>query len=101
MAKNSRFPMRPSWSKVRRSPSPSDWIGTDESGKGDYFGPLVIGGVHVDPRVRKLLEGLRVRDSKKISDGVIRKLDFKIRSNCIYSVVVIGPEKYNLLYLKG
>ncbi|MCK4385532.1 MAG: ribonuclease HIII [candidate division Zixibacteria bacterium] len=92
--------MRHSSSIIRHSSSPSGWIGTDESGKGDYFGPLVIGGVHVDLKIKKFLESLRVRDSKKISDGVIKELDFKIRSNCIYSVVVIGPEKYNLLYLK-
>ena len=76
------------------------WIGTDESGKGDYFGPLVIGGVHVDSKTKDLLLSLRVRDSKKISDNVIKDLDYQIRSTCIYSVVVIGPEKYNLLYQK-
>lgn len=78
----------------------SGWIGTDESGKGDYFGPLAIGGVHVDSKTRSVLENLKVRDSKKISDNVIKDLDFQIRSTCIYSVVVIGPEKYNLLYNK-
>jgi ribonuclease HIII len=78
--------------------SSSGWIGTDESGKGDYFGPLVIGGVYVDSKIKGLLESLNVRDSKKIADSVIKELDFKIRSSCIYSVVVIGPEKYNLLY---
>jgi ribonuclease HIII len=92
--------MRHSSSNIHDSSSPSGWIGTDESGKGDYFGPLVIGGVYVDSKIQALLEGLKVRDSKKISDGVIKELDFKIRSSCIYSVVVIGPEKYNLLYLK-
>jgi ribonuclease HIII len=92
--------MRDSSSIIRPSLSPSGWIGTDESGKGDYFGPLVIGGVYVDSKIQALLESLKVRDSKKISDGMIKELDFKIRSNCIYSVVVIGPEKYNLLYLK-
>ncbi|MGB8656441.1 MAG: ribonuclease HIII [Candidatus Zixiibacteriota bacterium] len=81
-------------------PANSGWIGTDESGKGDYFGPLVIGGVHVDPATESMLLGLKVRDSKKISDNVIKDLDFRIRSACIYSVVVIGPEKYNLLYEK-
>ncbi len=100
LVRNSRFQMRDSSSSKSRFSSPSGWIGTDESGKGDYFGPLVIGGVYVDSKIRKFLEGLRVRDSKKISDGVIRELDFRIRSNCVYSVVVIGPEKYNLLYLK-
>jgi ribonuclease HIII len=85
---------------MSHSSSSSGWIGTDESGKGDYLGPLVIGGVYVDSKIQTLLEGLKVRDSKKISDNVIKELDFKIRSSCIYSVVVIGPEKYNLLYLK-
>jgi len=85
--------------RIRR-PSVSGWIGTDESGKGDYFGPLVIGGVYVDPKARGVLSNLKVRDSKKISDNVIKELDFQIRSVCVYSVVVIGPEKYNLLYNK-
>lgn len=76
----------------------SGWIGTDESGKGDYFGPLVVAGVYVDGNLIQKLKELKVRDSKKISDNVIRELDFKIRSFCRYSVVVIGAEKYNLLY---
>jgi ribonuclease HIII len=83
-----------------KSKTSSGWIGTDESGKGDYFGPLVIGGVYVDSKTKDLLLDLKVRDSKKISDNVIKELDYKIRSLCIYSVVVIGPEKYNLLYAK-
>lgn len=85
--------------RVRRS-TVSGWIGTDESGKGDFFGPLVIGGVYVDSKTKGALLNLKVRDSKRISDNVIKELDFQIRSICIYSVVVIGPEKYNLLYNK-
>jgi ribonuclease HIII len=84
----------------RRSQPAPGWVGTDESGKGDYFGPLVIGGVYVSPKTETFLNNLKVRDSKKISDGVIKDMDFQIRSHCIYSVVVIGPEKYNLLYNK-
>jgi ribonuclease HIII len=100
VVKKSQFLARRARSKAHHSPSSPGWIGTDESGKGDYFGPLVIGGVYVDPPVKTLLQGLNVRDSKRISDSVIKELDFRIRSGCIYSVVVIGPEKYNLLYLK-
>jgi ribonuclease HIII len=85
--------------KIHRLPV-SGWIGTDESGKGDYFGPLVIGGVYVDSKTKGVLSNLKVRDSKRISDNVIKELDFQIRSVCIYSVVMIGPEKYNLLYEK-
>ncbi len=76
------------------------WIGTDESGKGDYFGPLVIAGLHMNKDRLEQLSYLNIRDSKKISEGKIFELDFKIRTLCPYSVVVIGPEKYNILYQK-
>ena len=84
--------------EVKASPKPTGWIGTDESGKGDYFGPLVVAGVYLEDNLLPQLRQLNVRDSKKISDGVIKDLDFRLRSICRYSVVVIGPEKYNLLY---
>lgn len=41
-------------------------IGVDESGKGDFFGPLVIAGVMVDEKSAKIFEELRIRDSKKL-----------------------------------
>jgi hypothetical protein len=56
------------------------YIGTDESGKGDYFGPLVIAGVFLDPVVEKQLADAGVRDSKKISDNRIHEFAAMIRS---------------------
>ena len=76
------------------------WIGTDESGKGDYFGPLVVAGVYVDPTLLPKLVSLGVKDSKTLSDRAVLALDPSIRSLCPHSVVVIGPEKYNALYGK-
>ena len=76
------------------------YIGSDEAGKGDYFGPLVIAGVCLKSNRISQLQELNIRDSKKISDGRILKLDDFIRENFIYSVVVINPEKYNLLFSK-
>ena len=84
--------------KKRRLRTDNSWIGTDESGKGDYFGPLVIAGVYIDQKNWQKVKYLGIKDSKKISDNMIKKLDYQIRSHCLYSVVVIGPEKYNLLY---
>jgi ribonuclease HIII len=84
--------------KKRKLRTDTSWIGTDESGKGDYFGPLVIAGVYLDQKSWHKMRYLGIRDSKKISDNVIKKLDYQIRTHCLYSVVVIGPEKYNLLY---
>ena len=79
---------------------PVGWIGIDESGKGDYFGPLVIAAVHVTPRIAQDLLALHVRDSKKIADSVIRTLAVDIKTLCRHTVIAIGPERYNQLYEK-
>jgi ribonuclease HIII len=76
------------------------WIGLDESGKGDYYGPLVVAGVHVTPEVGERLRDLGVRDSKRIADSRILALEPEIKSIARSSVVAIGPERYNELYEK-
>jgi len=82
-------------------PPPSiERIGIDESGKGDYFGPLVVAAVFVDAVTQGELALMRVRDSKKISDGRILEMAPDIRAICPHSVVAIGPKKYNELYSK-
>ncbi|MBS3819655.1 ribonuclease HIII [bacterium] len=75
-------------------------IGTDESGKGDYFGPLVVGGVFLPQEQHKVLKELGVKDSKKFSDKRVREIARLIRKGFSYSIVAIGPEKYNELYGK-
>jgi ribonuclease HIII len=78
-------------------------FGIDESGKGDFFGPLVIAGVYVDATVvRKFLDA-GIKDSKRIgSDARIRALAKIIRTTAGSAIdtVVIGPERYNDLYEK-
>lgn len=76
----------------------SKYIGTDESGKGDFFGPLVIAGVFVDNNLSEKFAELGIKDSKKLDDKTIIKLSAHIRNNAPHSVVVIMPEKYNELY---
>lgn len=73
-------------------------IGIDESGKGDFFGPLCIAGVQADEEKIKDLLKIGVRDSKKITDSVIRKLSAQIKKICPHAVVFISPKKYNELY---
>ena len=83
---------------IRKLPLPH--IGTDESGKGDYFGPLVVGGVLVETGPRKQLVTLGIRDSKKLGDARCRELAAEIRRICVgkYREVIIPPERYNTLY---
>ncbi len=73
-------------------------IGIDESGKGDYFGPMVAAGAYVDRGSELVLVKMGVVDSKRLSDARIAKLAAVIRSECPHSVVAIGPARYNQLY---
>jgi ribonuclease HIII len=78
-------------------------FGVDESGKGDFFGPLVIAGVYVDPGIARKFVDAGVVDSKRIgSDARIRALADMVRASSLGLVetVLIGPAKYNELYEK-
>lgn len=76
-------------------------IGVDESGKGDFFGPLVIAGVYVDAAVARNLRDIGAVDSKRISsDQKISQIAAAIRTvpGLSWQLVQINPEKYNELY---
>ncbi len=76
------------------------YIGVDESGKGDFFGPLVIAGVISNESINQELLKLGVKDSKKLSDKRVLQLAEKIKEICILNVVVIKPKRYNELTQK-
>ncbi len=78
-------------------------FGVDESGKGDFFGPLVIAGVYVDRGIARKFMEAGIQDSKRIgSDARIHALADAIRKTqgAVHEVIVIGPERYNDLYEK-
>jgi ribonuclease HIII len=78
-------------------------FGIDESGKGDFFGPLVIAGVYVDGTIARKFLDAGIQDSKRIgSDARIRALAKIIRTTpgVAIDTVAIGPERYNDLYEK-
>lgn len=78
-------------------------IGVDESGKGDFFGPMCVAGVYVNESVINAWKNAGVRDSKNISsDKKISDLARLIRGTpgCVTTVVPIGNEAYNRLYAK-
>jgi ribonuclease HIII len=78
-------------------------IGVDESGKGDFFGPLVIAGAYVDGEVARRLVELGAMDSKRISsDAKISQLAEAILAvpGLRVEVVAIYPERYNELHAK-
>ena len=76
-------------------------FGIDESGKGDYFGPLVIAGVYTDADITRHLIESGIQDSKKISsDNRIRTLATLIRETpgIVFETVVVLPENYNRMH---
>jgi ribonuclease HIII len=78
-------------------------LGVEESGKGDFFGPLCIAGAYVNAEVVKSWKDAGIRDSKNISsDKRIKDLAELIRKTpgCVTTVVPIGNEAYNRLYAK-
>lgn len=81
----------------------SPHIGVDESGKGDFLGPLVIAGVYVDGELARNLRAMGVMDSKRIgNDARIEKLAQEMRGlkGLVHQVIVMGPQSYNELYDK-
>ena len=81
---------------------PEQYIGTDESGKGDYFGPLVICGVYVNKDTSSRLKNIGVKDSKVLSDNAIKDITLRIKKiiDNNYDIIVITPGKYNILHEK-
>lgn len=77
-----------------------EWVGTDESGKGDYFGPLVSAAVYVNRQIAQKLAEIGVADSKTLTDKRVNELAPQIEAICgrRCTHVVVNPEKYNDLY---
>ncbi len=73
-------------------------IGSDESGKGDYFGPLTVAAALVDPETEPRLRELGVQDSKEAGDGLIRRVEGAITDLVPHAVRVLQPEAYNEAY---
>jgi ribonuclease HIII len=76
-------------------------IGTDEAGKGDYFGPLVVAGAFADELALTRLPQAGVRDAKQVSEGRLWQLDKAVKQICpAFEVVIISPARYNELHAR-
>ncbi len=75
-------------------------IGSDESGVGDYFGPLTVCAVYVSKADVEFIKAAGVKDSKKMTDKQVIELAPKLMKNITYSLLVLNNKKYNELLLK-
>ncbi|MBS4208822.1 ribonuclease HIII [Bacillus sp. FJAT-50079] len=76
-------------------------IGSDEVGKGDYFGPMTVVASYVRKEQIPLLQELGVKDSKHLTDQQIVKIAKDLLSFLPYSLLTLPNEKYNHLQAKG
>jgi ribonuclease HIII len=77
--------------------------GSDESGKGDYFGPLVVCCAYTDEALSEKMQEMGVKDCKQMSDKSVLATGAKLRAllgPTGYAVVKLGPAAYNRLYAK-
>lgn len=81
-------------------PDMSGRIGSDEAGKGDFFGPLAVAAVYAEGKKVLQLKDMGVRDSKNLSESAILHLAKEIEKNYPHHIVIINPAKYNELYNK-
>lgn len=79
---------------------PEAYIGSDESGKGDFFGPLVVSSAAVNKEIKQELRKLSIKDSKEYSDNDIILIAPQLKKILLdkYSVRVVKPAEYNSLY---
>lgn len=76
-------------------------IGSDETGTGDYFGPITVAAVYVPSSKIELLQELGVKDSKMLTDSLMRSIAPDIIASCPHSILILRNEKYNSIQEKG
>jgi len=77
---------------------PLPYIGTDESGKGDFFGPLCVAGVLIEEKNLQMFIDLGIKDSKTLKDSDMIRMAQQIQKHSTYSVISMSNAKYNELY---
>ena len=91
------------YEEVLNPESVAPHAGSDESGKGDYFGPLVVACVYTDEDLSAQMKEAGARDCKQMSDKQVLAVGAQLRrllTPSRFAVVRIGPAAYNRLYAK-
>lgn len=76
-------------------------IGSDETGTGDFFGPMTVAACFVSTDQIELIHELGVKDSKMLTDPLMRKIAPDLKEVLTYSILTLGNEKYNKVQAKG
>ena len=76
-------------------------LGSDETGTGDFFGPITVAACYVPAEGVALAHELGVKDSKQLTDDYMRKIAPDLKEAFTYSVLTLKNDKYNAVQSKG
>lgn len=76
-------------------------LGSDETGTGDFFGPITVAACYVPAQQVELAKELGVKDSKQLTDDYMRKIAPDLKAAFTYSVLTLDNEKYNQVQAQG
>ncbi|MCM3611430.1 ribonuclease HIII [Planococcus sp. MERTA32b] len=76
-------------------------LGSDETGTGDFFGPITVAACFVPADKVALAHELGVKDSKLLNDDWMRLIAPDLRAAFEHSVLTLKNEKYNQVQAKG
>ena len=76
-------------------------VGSDETGTGDFFGPVTVAACYVPAKKIELVRELGVKDSKQLTDDLMRKIAPDLQSTLVHSVLTLGNAKYNDIQAQG
>lgn len=76
-------------------------LGSDETGTGDYFGPITVAAVYVPRNKIELIQELGVKDSKMLTDTKMLEIAPSIKAACTHSILTLRNDKYNEIQSKG
>jgi len=93
--REAEFLARRGWGRVAPGRLQGLTVGSDESGKGDYFGPLVVAAVGVVPGREGELQDLGVRDSKEMADSTVLRAAVAVRRSFPHAIRALSPVQYN------
>lgn len=76
-------------------------IGCDETGSGDFFGPLCVVACYIDERDYDWLLSLNIRDPKLMTPQEVVDIAREIKDRLVYSLLILDNSHYNQMAAAG
>lgn len=80
---------------------PLSHIGCDETGSGDFFGPLCVVACYIDERDYDWLMSLNIRDPKFMTPQEVIDIAREIKDRLVYSLLILDNSHYNQMAAAG